>query len=286
MDRSSTRKLLLIVCGGKGGVGKTAVCRALIDASIEAFGDVVIPVESDVAVNDMQRYFPDRKLVKFSESPISRGSADEVLEFELDGITNPIVTVNLPGSTWDEYKTWLEELGFTGSERSNLIEDYEILQIFVTDGTRGSIEMLEKSILELDNRPRHILIRNHGRLTSGGGWSPLEEDKNLQGILCEAKIPVFDFPALVGDTMYAVESNGIPFGNFARPPESSEYQAIAAVMKKGHHQRVVVFRRKYIESFREMFGWMESEGIALPKPVGKPKELVTAASKSTACVPE
>ena len=281
MTIEAAKKLILVICGGKGGVGKTAVYRSLLDYLLEVYGDVVVPVEADAVINDVQRYFPNRQLIRFSESLASRGSADRLIDFAVEGVANSLIVVNLPGNSWEEYKVWLQELGFSGDGDSGLLDDCEILQFFVTDGTRGSIDMLEKSVVELENQPRHILVRNNGRLTSGGGWSYLEEDEGLQKLLQETGVPVCDFPGLAGDTMYKVESAGIPFGDFVRPKGSDEYRAIRAAMNGAHHQRVVYFRRAYTEMFDNVFQWIGQEGFALPERIETPSKEKVAVGAST-----
>lgn len=259
-----TTRLLLIVGGIKGGVGKSVVHRALIDFVSTTYGDVVVPIESDSAIDAVRHYYPDREAVQFSLSQTDRDAADRLLDLGTDKGKCPILAVNMPGSEWGAYQLWLNDLGFSG-DGGESIEGCNVLQPFVSDGTPESTAMIKKSIVALKDRPKHILIKNTGRTTSSGAWRDWDNDGELQALIKKWKIPVFEFPSLTGNAMDEIESAKIPFSHFSKPKDSEEFGKIRAVLNPGGQQRVVQFRRRYLQMFEDIFAWIEKQKMILPQ---------------------
>jgi len=247
-----SKGLIIFVDGEKGGTGKTTVAKSLADFASEHLAAKVISVEADVSSGNFKKVFPECETVKFSLHKKERCQADLLLDLvEID--ENCVVIVNMPANSWEAFKSWLESHNLIGASKGG--EEFQILQLFVTDGSEPSMSMFERSVIELGNDPRHVLIQNDGTLNRRD-WNEAGT-ADLENLFAEFEIPKFQFPELAEETIEQVEKESFSFGAFAPDKED---ERVRTSMNAGHRRRVRAFRTKYIQHvFMPMFAWYLGE---------------------------
>jgi hypothetical protein len=182
--------MIHLVGGEKGGVGKTFVSRCLL-AYFKTKGWDFALIEADDSTGDVAS-------ITLSDNPHRYAEPDIIFSIA----TQKPVIVNLPSNTQGVLNRWIKQVNLM-----SLAEEHGIslLYWFVTDGCYASIQLLNESLADLDQKIPHLLIRNRGRL-NGIDFSYLEQDALYQKALTAPNlIDTFDFPVLGSAEQYFVD---------------------------------------------------------------------------------
>lgn len=198
-------KIIFIVGGQKGGVGKTTVCQALCQYFLDRDRNFSL-VEGDAQIDDVGRMYRNQvetETVNISDDPAKASNPDVIYSKAMQD--DKSVVVNLPSNILDVLGEWLKTTGLITILRENLEGRIWLVKLFVTDGCYESIRQLEKSVNMLGNSVPHVVIRNEGRV-SAADFSYLDSEKLYTDILSAPNlIGVFDFPALEPGTRFYVD---------------------------------------------------------------------------------
>jgi hypothetical protein len=223
-----------LVGGEKGGVGKSFVCRALVQYFLD------LPSSPPFVVFDTDRSNPDVlrtyqgsvscKVAIFSEGERYEDTANAIY----NAAQNKSVIVNLPAQVFIPVKQWIE-----ANELLTIAPDDNIhfIHWFVSDGGFDSFKLLEKSLTAFGKAIPHILVKNFGR---NDDWSSVEEDAHLQELLHQFQVRIIDFPKFIG----AADRNRIDAESFSfgKAREHKKFGSIA-------RQRVKRFLREAYTAF-------------------------------------
>lgn len=197
---------ILLVGGIKGGVGKTLVCRAMIEY-LNQQGFSTIAVDSDREIRDISEFY-NSELIGFSEDFRKVMEPDKILDIASH---NPdYIVVNLPGNTHQPLQDWLIS---TSSIQSRKAPDNQpqFIQFFVTDGCWSSIQLFLKSVSEHNGKLPHVLIRNSGRLMSSADWSYLDAVSEYREALENNCVLVADFPLVATPVLFELDRQHLTF---------------------------------------------------------------------------
>lgn len=204
-------KVIYIVGGQKGGVGKTSTCQALCQYRIDHHkqGSFTL-IEGDAQIDDVGRAYGDQiqgtQKVVISDDRAKRSNPDVIYDTAIKADKD--VIVNLPSNILDVFGRWLEEGQVIRILQEKLKGQVRLVKLFVSDGCYESIHQLEKSVNMLDNSIPHVLILNEGRVSAAdfsyldkeGMYTKLRSAPNL--------IDVFKLPALEPGTRFLVDQYG------------------------------------------------------------------------------
>jgi hypothetical protein len=224
--------------GEKGGVGKSFVCRAVIQYHLD--NDVSFTVfDTDRSNPDVKRIYQDAncRVAVFSEGEKYEDTANAIYNAALE----KRVIVNLPAQVFIPVKDWFEknELLAVAAE-----DGVSFFYWFVCDGGYDSLKLLAKSLSYFQSDVAHILVKNWGKCDD---WEPLDNDERLQSLIEKYKVKVIDFPKFIGNAdRNAIDARSWTFGE-AR--ESQEFGSIS-------RQRVKRFLREAYEAI-EVAGVLE-----------------------------
>lgn len=237
--------------GEKGGVGKSFVCRALLQYFLD------LPQPPPFVVFDTDRSNPDVlrtyqgavpcKVAVFSEGERYEDTANAIY----NAAQSKHVIVNLPAQVFIPVKQWIE-----ANELLTIAKDdgVEFVHWFVSDGGWDSFKLFEKSLLTFGEAIPHILVKNLGR---NDDWSALDEDAHLQALLTRYQVKVIGFPKFIGSAdRNRIDAESLSFG---KAREHKKFGSIA-------RQRVKRFLREaYIafESTQVLYhGAQQSDSLA------------------------
>ena len=202
-------KEIVMVGGEKGGVGKSMVCKTLVEYHIER--DLPFTVfDTDRSNPDVWRLFQDRgcELAIFSEARRFQDAANPIFNAALDGR----VLVNLPAQVFPSMKEWFDKNEILHIARE---EGIQFILVFVTDGEYDSLSLLRKLLKHFQARVRHLVVKNNGAVKSEderAGWSAFYEDDVLQDLITQVKANVIEFPAFHGDAeLMTIDSQSLTF---------------------------------------------------------------------------
>ncbi|MGB3740157.1 MAG: hypothetical protein WA948_12495, partial [Pontixanthobacter sp.] len=190
--------------GGKGGVGKSMVCRAacqhLLDRSIP-----FNLYESDRSNPDCMRIYGKTcncKVAIFSEGEKYDDAANKLY---LSAIKQRTL-VNLPAQVQPALKRWLHENDILSLAAE---DNVRFIHWFVSNGSYDSLSLFQKYVVQFPTM-KHLFIKNQGVAMD---WSGFEEDEELLAFIAERKIPVLDFPRFHGAaTRNRIDADSLTFG--------------------------------------------------------------------------
>jgi hypothetical protein len=204
-------KVIYIVGGQKGGVGKTSTCQALCQYRIDNHekGSFTL-IEGDAQIDDVGRAYGDQiqgtQKVVISDDRAKRSNPDVIYDTAINADKD--VIVNLPSNILDVFGRWLEEGQVIRILQEKLKGQVRLVKLFVSDGCHESIHQLEKSVNMLDNSIPHVLILNEGRV-SAADFSYLDKEEMYTKLRSAPNlIDVFKLPALEPGTRFFVDKYG------------------------------------------------------------------------------
>lgn len=179
--------------GEKGGVGKSFVCRTVIDYHLEREIDCV-PFDSDRTNPDVLKIYRHKAGARgaiFSESPRHVDSANAIITAAVDDDRRALV--NLSGSSLTPLLSWMNKSKFVDSVER---EGDAFYYWFVCSGGVDSMRMFSESVEAFDDRVRHIFVKNFGMSED---WESFDRDEPLQKLIKQCQVAVVDFPAFIGN---------------------------------------------------------------------------------------
>lgn len=177
--------------GEKGGVGKSFLCRAAIEYHVQQVNQDITVFETDRSNDDVRRIYSKQvpvKLAIFSESEKFEDAANAVYNMAVERR----ILCNLPAQVFPAIRQWFEV-----NQLAALAPDdgVSFTLWFVTDGSYDSLTLFSKSLGFFGSNVRHILVKNWGRCDD---FEALDDDKELQALITQYRVPVMDFPKCHG----------------------------------------------------------------------------------------
>lgn len=227
------------VGGGKGGVGKSTVCCALLEALMNVPDDEdmksLTVFETDRSNPDVQRRYGrvmEVRLAIYSEADRFEDAANSVYNAALDNR----VVVNLPAQEFPAMKQWWEVNHIARISRNDGVKMH---MWFVTDGGYDSIQLFKKSLKFYGLAMKHILVKNYGR---NDEFQALEDDEQLRLLIEESGTLQMDFPKLHGSRIRnKIDRESLTYGEVAAGGIADSINTV----------RVARFLEKACEAFRD-----------------------------------
>ena len=207
---------VIFVGGIKGGVGKSLVSRAFVDYMIEKAYPYFL-VDADSEIRDVQKYYPDARVLTFSDDPKRMLEPDWIIAQAKKSPGHTLI-VNLPGNAYEPLKEWLKiqigqalpaandgtpQFAESLSARNGLPQ---FVHLFVTDGSWSSIQMFRESIRDLGDCLPHVLVRNNGSNRSAYGWEHVNEALPiLAKTIKEYQVLDVEFPDIYAPVLFHID---------------------------------------------------------------------------------
>ncbi len=228
-------------CGGeKGGVGKSTVCKVILQYLIDHKISCTA-FDTDRSASDLKKAYSrpgiDIRSAIFSEAAEHENAAKEIFNTALE----KTVLVNLAASSFEPVSSWIRNNELLEIAEESGINFY---LWFVTDGSVESVGALYKSLQTFGQEISHIVVKNTGRNPSGD-WRLIDEDLKLKGLMKSCQVKELIFPKFYGEEEFkiirdnslgfreALESQDLGFGPIERQRIRrflrESYQAIESV---------------------------------------------------------
>lgn len=205
-------KILAIVGGEKGGVGKSYFTRHAIGFCLRKnWSDQITVFDADPSVDDVYQVYqnhPWMKKVEFSDNKYRITNAFDIYEKSEE---KPLVFVNLPSNVQRDFNNFFETFGLFKKEIQEKI--YETAYyFFVSDGSYQSIKLFREHLQRYKDRKfiKTILVLNEGQNGQSDSFRYLESldsqsSKDFLKEVNEFKIPVLTIPELSPALRYKVD---------------------------------------------------------------------------------
>ncbi|ELS02711.1 hypothetical protein Xen7305DRAFT_00024290 [Xenococcus sp. PCC 7305] len=200
--------------GEKGGVGKSVVCKTVIQLYLDRQIPVVL-YDTDRSNPDVIRCYRSEvtsKVAVLSEGERYEDSANEIYN---TAILNRVI-VNLPAQVLNPLKNWIldNELFEVAAE-----DGVQLYHWFTSDGGYDSLHLAKNCLKTFQSQMPMIFIRNHGKTDD---WSGFEDDSELLELLQQYQVPVIDFPKLPGAAAKnRMDRDSLTFGQVRQNPDFS-----------------------------------------------------------------
>ena len=211
-------------CGGeKGGVGKSTVCKAILQYLID-LKFACTAFDTDRSASDLKKSYNRPGIgiheAIFSEAAEHENAAKEIFNTALE----TTVLVNLAASSFAPLSSWIKNNELLEIAKE---EDINFYLWFVTDGSVESVGSLYKSLQTFGKDISHIVVKNVGRNPSGD-WRLIDEDSTLKSLMKTCKVKELVFPKFYGEEEFkiirdnslgfreALESKDLGFGPIER----------------------------------------------------------------------
>ena len=189
--------------GGKGGVGKSFVCRTACQYLLDK--------EQSFTAFDTDRSNPDFMRIYGKAANCRVAILSESARYEDAGnaiynaATKSQVLCNLPAQILPALRLWIEENGILELAKE---DDVQFVHWFVTNGSWDSIKLF-KRYFSLFPEMRYIFVKNNGMTED---FSGLDEDAELAELLTVHGIPVMEFPKFHGSsTRNRIDGDSLTF---------------------------------------------------------------------------
>jgi hypothetical protein len=192
--------------GEKGGVGKSFVCRAVIEYLVQKHSDPFTVFETDRSNDDVKRIYSKAVPVKlgiFSESEKLEDSANAIYNRACE----QRVICNLPAQVFPAIRQWWDVNQLAEIAPA---DDVRFYLWFVSDGGFDSLTLLEKSLEFFGEDVHHLLVKNWGRCDD---WAAVDDDEDVQALLARYRVPMVEFPKCHGSkTRNKMDKESLTFG--------------------------------------------------------------------------
>lgn len=209
-NSNESKNSIYIIGGEKGGVGKSFICRCLIEYFIKkGWENSFTLIDADPTIDDVSSIFSSiSQKVIFSDDKFQFDNPRLIFsEAELKA-----VVVNLPSNVCRQFDAWINGSGMLEPE---VREEFgEIIYFFVSDGCyRSAKQFVEQVETYSAERIRHVLVLNPGRLTQASNFTYLEEDEDklLTNAIKKHNVPVMLAPELASNLQYDSDKNNLTY---------------------------------------------------------------------------
>lgn len=199
---------VIIVGADKGGVGKTTVCRALMDYYLDNHKDGSVRAfdtdQSDTAPNGvLHRFYPNKsELVDLTKSDDQMRVFDTLRE-------TPITIIDIRATLLSPMLETLTNIGFMEKSRR---DEIGISVLHVLGGSVASLGEIQK-ISERLVHAKHYLVKNHINDNSFFKWNP-----ELQRLITGG---VIDIPKMDELASESVDAASQSFTDYAAADKSA-----------------------------------------------------------------
>lgn len=203
-EQSVITKRLVIVGGGKGGVGKSTFARVLLDY-YEKRGVQALPVDGDVENPTLSRFHENA-------APLLAQTAKgfESLVAEMEKGEAPLIVADLGAGTGQHMAAFEKALGLATAAREF---GYEPVLVFLLAPSKDSIGLLGEAAKDHGKDWTYVIVR---ALHKTGSWE-IWETSNAKQAVDKLNPEVIDFPILDGDAFSAVDKADLRFKDATRP---------------------------------------------------------------------
>ena len=219
--------------GEKGGVGKSTVCRSVLEYHLDRNIDCNA-VETDRSNPDVKRCFGNLcnlSIAIFGESIRHEDAANSVLNSGLSRRT----LVNMPAQ--------VQHSGFSQWLRNNdiieIAQDGSVRLVWwhVSDCGFDSLKLFRRSLKEYGTVMPHVFVKNYGMTED---WEPFDKDAELQDLVAKYAVNILEFPKFIGNkTRNSIDSHSLTYG------EALTWKEFGPIER----QRVRSFLRKAFQAF-------------------------------------
>lgn len=200
---------ILFFSGEKGGVGKSFVCRTAVQYCLDREIAPFTVFDTDRSNPDVRRIYGKLttcQVAIFSEGEKFQDTANSIYVAAAD--KGQRVLVNMPAQVLPAVKQWFEH-----NELLAIAQDdgVRFVFFFVTDGGFDSIKLLRHSLDWFKGRVQHIVVKNYGKTDD---FEAFDQDDHLSTLLKKYKVPVIDFPKMLGSVeRNRLDAESIPFAD-------------------------------------------------------------------------
>ena len=211
-------------CGGeKGGVGKSTVCKVMLQYLLDNRISVV-GFDTDRSAKDLKKAYDrpglDIREAIFSEAAEHENAAKEIFNTALE----TTVLVNLAASSFEPVSSWIRNNELLEISKEEGINFY---LWFICDGSVESVGALYRSLQAFGQDISHLVVKNQGRNPSSD-WRLIDEDTTLRGLMKKCRVRELVVPKFFGEEEFkiirdtslgfreALESKDLGFGPIER----------------------------------------------------------------------
>lgn len=214
-EQSAITKRLVIVGGGKGGVGKSTFARALTDY-YELRGAKVLPVDGDVENPTLSRFHENA-------APLVAQTAKgfESLIASMEQGEAPLIVADLGAGTGQHMAAFEKALGLASAAREF---GYEPTLVFMLAPSKDSVGLLGEAVKDHGKEWNYVIVR---ALHKTGSWE-IWQTSNAKQAVDKLDPEVIDLPILDGDAFSAVDKADLRFKDAKRPELSYTSAAYTA----------------------------------------------------------
>lgn len=218
--------------GEKGGVGKSVVSRALAQYFIDrqlAFAGF----DTDRSHQTFRRFYAD---YAYSSVVDSYESLDAIAESLVEH-QGQRVLVDLAAQTFDPLARWIED-----SDLFSVLEELSTSVNFwhVMDGSKDSVELLNKLFDTYGDRPNYIVVLNYGRCSDFAIYEQSKERQRAASLGAKT----IALPKMHEASMQKIDMLNTSFWAAVNLKSSEKY-----ALKILERQRVKVWLQKTYEAF-------------------------------------
>ncbi|MBR8840230.1 MAG: hypothetical protein DSM106950_41125 [Stigonema ocellatum SAG 48.90 = DSM 106950] len=194
------------VGGEKGGVGKSTVCKRILEY-LQDNEISFIAFDTDRSAPDLKKAYKkqgiDIREAYFSEAVDKQDAASVIV----DVADEATVLLNLSAASFDAVSTWIKE-----NEVLEVIAgENEFYLWFVTDGGVESVSSLYRSLATYGKQIHHILVKNEG-VNRSKDWRLIDSDQRLQTLIKQCGVKELVFPEFYGiETSRIIRDNSLGF---------------------------------------------------------------------------
>ena len=222
------------ILGDKGGVGKSTICRVLVQYLLDNQQSFIL-FDTDRTNPILGRIYQDIcRFAIFSEGNQFQEAANAIY----NSAAVQDVVVDCPAQVSPALNNWLinnEILTFAQED------GITIRYFFVTDGQTDSLKILHRSLERFGSEIIHIVIKNWGL---NENWQLLENNEELQKLFIEHQVKIINFPKFHSISDFQkIDSLSLTFA------EARTYQDFSLITRN----RIRSFLRKAYAEFDQIF---------------------------------
>lgn len=197
-EQATNPKRLIMVAGGKGGVGKSSLSRSITDY-FETRGLTVHPVDGDIENPTFSRFHRNAQPL-FAQS----AKGFEALVQTMEAGEASQIVVDLGAGTGRHMAEFERALGLAQAAREF---GYKPVLVWVLAPAKDSIGLLGEAVKAHGKEWDYVIVR---AMHKHGNWE-LWESSNTKKLVDQVEPEVIDFPILDSDAFTAIDKKDLRF---------------------------------------------------------------------------